>query len=97
MRVLTRSRTMLPSPEMTSWRSTKRCWWAFAAVLVFLPARSAAATLVGCAAGGQQRQRPGLWEHPVQAGDTFTIDYRHSSDHTPVHDLFRSPRVEKSY
>lgn len=30
-----------------------------------------------------------LWAHPVQAGDCFTIDYRHSSDHTPVHDTFR--------
>jgi hypothetical protein len=30
-----------------------------------------------------------LWSHPVQAGETFTIDYRHSSDHTPVHDVFR--------
>ncbi len=29
-----------------------------------------------------------LWAHPVQAGDHFTIDYRHSSDHTPVHDKF---------
>lgn len=30
-----------------------------------------------------------LWAHPVQAGDSFTVDYRHSSDHTPVHDTFR--------
>jgi hypothetical protein len=30
-----------------------------------------------------------LWESPVEPGDYFTIDYRHSSDHTPVHDLFR--------
>lgn len=30
-----------------------------------------------------------LWERPVRAGDSFTIDYRHSSDRTPVHDLFR--------
>jgi hypothetical protein len=30
-----------------------------------------------------------LWAHPVQAGDNFTIDYRHSSDHTPVRDTFR--------
>lgn len=30
-----------------------------------------------------------LWESPVQPGDFFTIDYRHSSDHTPVQDLFR--------
>jgi len=30
-----------------------------------------------------------LWSHPVQAGDSFTIDYRHSSDHTPVHDVFQ--------
>jgi hypothetical protein len=30
-----------------------------------------------------------LWAHPVQAGDNFTIDYRHSSDRTPVHDLFQ--------
>ena len=25
----------------------------------------------------------------MPAGDSFTIDYRHSSDHTPVHDIFR--------
>jgi hypothetical protein len=30
-----------------------------------------------------------LWSHPVQAGESFTIDYRHSSDHTPVHDVFQ--------
>lgn len=30
-----------------------------------------------------------LWALPVQAGDSFTIDYRHSSDHTPVHDVFQ--------
>ncbi|MBA4422293.1 MAG: hypothetical protein C0390_04215 [Syntrophus sp. (in: bacteria)] len=30
-----------------------------------------------------------LWESPVEPGDYFTIDYHHSSDHTPVHDLFR--------
>lgn len=30
-----------------------------------------------------------LWAHPVQAGDSFTIDYQHSSDHTPVHDVFQ--------
>lgn len=29
-----------------------------------------------------------LWSHPVQAGDRFFLDYRHSSDHTPVHDIF---------
>lgn len=29
-----------------------------------------------------------LWESPVQRGDHFTIEYRHSSDHTPVRDLF---------
>jgi len=29
-----------------------------------------------------------LWESPVKKGDHFTIDYRHSSDHTPVRDLF---------
>jgi hypothetical protein len=28
-----------------------------------------------------------LWSHPVQAGERFTIDYRHSSDHTPTHDV----------
>jgi hypothetical protein len=30
-----------------------------------------------------------LWSHPVHAGESFTIDYRHSSDHTPVHDVFQ--------
>lgn len=30
-----------------------------------------------------------LWESPVNRGDAFTIDYRHSSDHTPVRDVFR--------
>jgi hypothetical protein len=29
-----------------------------------------------------------LWESPVKRGDLFTIEYRHSSDHTPVRDLF---------
>ncbi len=29
-----------------------------------------------------------LWSQPVHAGDRFTLDYRHSSDHTPVHDIF---------
>lgn len=29
-----------------------------------------------------------LWESPVKQGDRFTIEYRHSSDHTPVRDLF---------
>lgn len=30
-----------------------------------------------------------LREYPVKKGDCFTIDYQHSSDHTPVHDIFR--------
>jgi hypothetical protein len=30
-----------------------------------------------------------LWESPVRQGDVFTITYRHSSDHTPVLDIFR--------
>jgi hypothetical protein len=30
-----------------------------------------------------------LWESPVKRGDQFTITYRHSSDHTPVRDLFK--------
>lgn len=30
-----------------------------------------------------------LWEAPVKQGDIFTIDYRHSSDLTPVCDTFR--------
>ncbi len=30
-----------------------------------------------------------LWESPVERGDHFTIEYRHSSDLTPVRDLFR--------
>jgi hypothetical protein len=29
-----------------------------------------------------------LWESPAKRGDFFTIEYRHSSDHTPVRDLF---------
>ena len=29
-----------------------------------------------------------LWESTVKRGDRFTIEYRHSSDHTPVRDLF---------
>lgn len=29
-----------------------------------------------------------LWQSPVKPGDRFTIAYRHSSDHTPVLDLF---------
>ena len=29
-----------------------------------------------------------LWESPVKPGDRFTIEYHHSSDHTPVRDLF---------
>ncbi len=29
-----------------------------------------------------------LWHAPVAAGDRFELLYRHSSDHTPVHDLF---------
>jgi hypothetical protein len=37
------------------------------------------------------RHRTGqvLREYAVKRGDCFTIDYRHSSDHTPVHDIFR--------
>ncbi|MBW2544806.1 MAG: DUF1850 domain-containing protein [Deltaproteobacteria bacterium] len=30
-----------------------------------------------------------LLEFQVEAGDLFYIDYVHSSDHTPVHDIFR--------
>jgi len=30
-----------------------------------------------------------LWESAARPGDHFTIEYRHSSDHTPVRDLFR--------
>ena len=30
-----------------------------------------------------------LWEAAARPGDHFTIEYRHSSDHTPVRDLFR--------
>ncbi|MEW5909785.1 MAG: DUF1850 domain-containing protein [Thermodesulfobacteriota bacterium] len=33
-----------------------------------------------------------LWTHSVKAGDCFTLDYRHSSDHTPVRDLFQITR-----
>jgi len=29
-----------------------------------------------------------LWESSARRGDCFTIHYRHSSDHTPVRDLF---------
>ena len=69
----------------------KRWWWSIAAVVVLL---------AGDACGGGDpdriclqvvRRATGqvLWEHPVHAGDSFTIDYRHSSDHTPVHDIFR--------
>jgi len=29
-----------------------------------------------------------LWESSAKPGDRFTINYRHSSDHTPVRDLF---------
>jgi hypothetical protein len=44
-----------------------------------------------------------LWESPVRQGECFTIDYRHSSDHTPVHDVFRIAEdaeivlIEESY
>ncbi len=44
-----------------------------------------------------------LWEFPVEPGDQFTIEYRHSSDHTPVLDLFMIGKageiilVEESY
>ncbi len=30
-----------------------------------------------------------LLEFQVEAGDLFYIDYVHSSDHTPIHDIFR--------
>lgn len=30
-----------------------------------------------------------LWESAARPGDHFTIEYHHSSDHTPVRDLFR--------
>ena len=30
-----------------------------------------------------------LWESAARPGDHFTIEYRHSSDHTPVRDLFQ--------
>ena len=30
-----------------------------------------------------------LWESAIKPGDHFTIEYHHSSDHTPVRDLFR--------
>jgi hypothetical protein len=30
-----------------------------------------------------------LWAQPVLAGDSVALDYRHSSDHTPVHDVFQ--------
>ncbi len=29
-----------------------------------------------------------IWESPVKAGEAFLIEYRHSSDHTPIRDLF---------
>ena len=37
---------------------------------------------------GQPEDRV-LLEFQVAAGDLFYIDYVHSSDHTPVHDIFR--------
>lgn len=49
---------------------------------------------VSCAQGGLTFQivrtagEEVLWESPVKPGDRFTIEYRHSSDHTPVRDLF---------
>ena len=30
-----------------------------------------------------------LWESAARPGDHFTIEYRHSSDHTPVRELFQ--------
>jgi hypothetical protein len=30
-----------------------------------------------------------LWSHPVEVGERFTLDYRHSSDLTPVYDVFQ--------
>lgn len=68
----------------------KRGWWSIVAVLVLLagwahgedPDRLLLQIMSN--ATGQV-----LWEHPVHTGDSFTIDYRHSSDHTPVHDIFR--------
>jgi hypothetical protein len=76
---------------MTSWRSLERLWWLIAVVLVLV---------AGEARGGGSPDRMSLqvvsnatgqvlWEHAVNVNDYFTIDYRHSSDHTPVHDIFR--------
>ncbi|MBN2568629.1 MAG: DUF1850 domain-containing protein, partial [Deltaproteobacteria bacterium] len=30
-----------------------------------------------------------LLQFPVEKGDLFYVDYNHSSDHTPVHDIFK--------
>jgi hypothetical protein len=44
-----------------------------------------------------------LWESPVKLGDFFTIEYQHSSDHTPVRNLFTIGKegeiilIEESY
>ena len=77
--------------NMTWNRVLKRLAWFIAfAMIVSL---NSAPTAVG-AAGMQLevvRVASGrvLWEHSIQEGDRFTIDYRHSSDHTPVHDIFQ--------
>jgi len=61
-------------------------------LIVLVPAGQAPA--VSCAEEGLTFQivrtagEEVLWESPVKRGDTFTIEYRHSSDHTPVRDLF---------
>lgn len=44
-----------------------------------------------------------LWEVPVRGETRFTMDYHHSSDHTPVHDVFQITQegeivlIEESY
>lgn len=63
-------------------------------LLLTLLSLAGQAPAVSCAEGGMTFQivrtvgEEVLWESPVKRGDLFTIEYRHSSDHTPVRDLF---------
>jgi hypothetical protein len=76
---------------MSSNRVLKRLMW-FMAFGMILSLRSAPTAAVAAGIHLEVvRIATGrvLWEHPIHEGDRFTIDYRHSSDHTPVHDIFQ--------
>ncbi|MEW6262044.1 MAG: DUF1850 domain-containing protein [Thermodesulfobacteriota bacterium] len=58
-------------------------------LFLFWPIRAAGAEEIWSLQITNPKTEKILWETAVRPGDSFTLDYVHSSDHTPVQDRFR--------